>query len=368
MLLTILFYTFFLAVIVQLSFYLILFKKFVGLKQTNKHSVNTPVSVIIAAKNESSQLKRYLPLILQQDYPTFEVILVNDASTDNSETIISDLQKKHKHLKLVSIPLTLSYSGNKKNALSEGIKKASHDHLIFTDADCKPKTLNWISEIMSHFTKTKNIVLGYGAYETIDHSFLNKLIRYETLLTAIQYFSYTIVGLPYMGVGRNLAYSKSLFTNHDGFNSHKHIKSGDDDLLISEIATPNNVNISYHKSSHTLSLSNKSYKNWFRQKRRHISTSTSYKPVHQFLLGLFYSSQFLFWTLAIILLASAFNWQIVTILIFIRLTVHYIIIQSSAKKLDEKNITYVAPILDFLLVFSQFGLVLTNLFSRPKHW
>jgi len=368
MLLTILFYIFIFSVVIQLGFYIFIFRKFTGLEDTHTKSSNVPVSILIAAKNEAENLKRCLPFILKQDYPTFEVILIDDASTDNSHEIIRALQDKNKHLKLLSIPHTNTYHGNKKNALTKGIEAASYDNLLFTDADCKPKSNSWISEMTSQSTRTKNIVLGYGAYEKINTSFLNKLIRYETVLTALQYFSYAKMGFPYMGVGRNLAYQKELFFKNNGFSSHQHIKSGDDDLLISEIATSDNVNICFRESSHTISAAKKSYRSWFSQKRRHISTATSYRPIHQFSLGLFFCSQFLFWALAIILFASAFNLQIVTISVLLRLTVHYALIQSSAKKLGEKDIVVLAPVLDFLLVSTQLGLFLRNFFSKPKHW
>ncbi len=368
MLLTILFYTFIFAVAVQLCFYVFLFRRFSSSKQAHSNYSDVPISVLIAAKNEAHNLKKRLTLILQQEYPTFEVILIDDASTDDTLVIVETLQKEYKHLKLVSLAHTNTYTGNKKNALSKGIEAASYDRLLFTDADCQPKSVHWISEMTSQLNETKNIILGYGAYEKIENSFLNKLIRYETLLTAIQYFSYAKMGIPYMGVGRNLAYQKKLFTQNNGFKNHQHIKSGDDDLLISEIATSKNVGICFSRSSHTVSLAKKSFQHWFSQKRRHISTASSYKSIHKFLLGLFFSSQFLFWTLAIILVSLAFNWQIVTILVLTRLTAYYALIQNSAKKLDERDIVVVAPVLELILVCTQLGLFLTNLFSKPKHW
>ena len=368
MLLTVLFYIFILTVVVQLSFYIFIFGKFTASKRVVFNHSSVPVSILIAAKNEAHNLKKGLPLILEQEYPTFEVILIDDASTDDTLEFLQTLQKEHKHLKLVSLANTINYKGNKKNAITRGIEAASYEHLLFTDADCEPKSNQWISEMIGHLSETRNIALGYGAYEKIERSLLNKLIRYETVLTAIQYFSYAKLGIPYMGVGRNLAYRKDLFIKNNGFSSHRHIKSGDDDLLISEIATSKNTGICFHKSSHTISIAKKNFKSWFSQKRRHISTATSYRPLHQFLLGLFFSTQFLFWVLAIILGSLAFNWQIVTILVAIRLTVHYVIVQNSAKKLDERDIVVFAPVLDFLLVCSQLGLFLTNIFSKPKHW
>jgi len=251
MLPTIFFYTFLFVVVAQLLFYLFGFGSFSFSKTKRTLSFDAPVSVIIASKNEVENLKNNLPSILDQKYSNFEVIIINDASTDTSLEVIRNLQQQNKHLKLINIEFTSSYTGNKKNAISKGIEIASNDYLLFTDADCKPNSKYWISQMVSHFSDTKNIVLGYGAYKKNRSSFLNKLIRYETLLAAIQYFSYAKIGIPYMGVGRNLAYKKELFFITNGFESHKHIKSGDDDLFINQIATNKNTEICFTKNSFT---------------------------------------------------------------------------------------------------------------------
>lgn len=368
MLLVILFYVFLFVVVIQLYFYVFLFGKFSFSKIKKIKLSNFPVSVIIASRNEANNLKENLPSILNQKHPNFEVIVVNDASTDESNTILELFQNQYKHLKVITLESSNSYSGNKKNAISKGIALASNDYLIFTDADCRPLSKNWISEMTNWFSDKKEIILGYGGYQKIDNSFLNKLIRFETLLTAIQYFAYAKAGIPYMGVGRNLAYKKELFQKNSGFENHKHIKSGDDDLLINQISTHSNTEICFTKESFTISKPKRSFTSWIQQKRRHISTATSYKPTHQFLLALFFLSQFLFWCLAIILLIFSFKWQYVTILIAIRLISQYIAIQNSATKLDEKDIVLFTPFLDFLLVFTQIGLFIINLISKPKHW
>ncbi len=368
MLLTIFFYTFLFIVGIQLFFYSFLFGKFSFYPRKRTQNSNLAVSVIIASKNESNNLRENLPIILNQKYPNFEVIVVNDASTDLSSEILNQFQKEYKHLKVIRLTPSTTYQGNKKNALSKAIDIAKYDYLIFTDADCKPLSENWITIMADHLTDKKHIVLGYGAYKKIKSSLLNKLIRYETLLTAIQYFSYAKIGIPYMGVGRNLAYKKELYIKNHGFENHKHIKSGDDDLFVSEIASTLNTEICFNQESFTISEPKKNFETWFLQKRRHISTATKYKPIHQFLLGLFFISQFLFWSLAIILLIFTFNWQVVTILVVIRIISQYIIVKGSAKKLNETDLVLLTPLLDFLMVFVQISLFFSNIISKPKHW
>jgi len=367
MVLTALFYFFIAAIVIQLFFFF-LFSKF-SFSKPQKTTVETlSVSVIICAKNEADNINANLETVLTQNHNDFEVVVVNDASVDNTLMLLNTFKKKYSNLKVIDIKKTASYQGNKKNAVTKGIEAATNKYLLFTDTDCKPSSKNWISEITSQFTKDKVIVLGYGKYQKVKNSFLNKLIRFETLQTAVQYFSYAKVGIPYMGVGRNLAYTKDIFHKANGFSGHTHIQSGDDDLLINQIATRKNTAICFTKPSFTISEPKKTVSSWFKQKRRHITAAYHYKPIHQFLLSLFYFSQFLFWLLAIILVAFSFKWQLVTILLIIRLTIHYIILGNSAKKLYEKDLILFFPILDFALVASQFGVYISTLISKSTSW
>lgn len=326
------------------------------------------VSVIVCAKNEAENLRRFLPAILEQNYPNFEVILINDASVDETLEVMEEFQLKDNRVKLVNVQNNEAFWGKKKYALTLGIKKARSPYLLFTDADCTPETEFWIENMTAHFEEKKSIILGYGGYFKNKISLLNKLIRYETLFTAIQYFSYAKWGLPYMGVGRNLAYTSTEFYEQNGFATHLHIRSGDDDLFVNQAATKENTAICYDSRAITRSVPNSSFKEWFEQKRRHISTSILYKPEHKALLGTFYLSQILFWLLFIILLVFQIQWEIVLILFLLRILVQYVVFWKSAKKLNELDIVWLVPVLDLFLVFLQFGIFSKNLFSKPSNW
>lgn len=366
--LDILFYTFLIIVIIQLIYYGFIFSRFAFAKSKTPSKKNIAVSVIICAKNEADNLQQFLPHILEQDYPNFEIVLINDASHDNTLDVIETFAKEHSNIKIVNVENIEAFWGNKKYALTLGIKAATHDFLLLTDADCKPITKSWIKSMSSHFSNTETIVIGYGAYKKSKHSFLNSLIRYETLLTAIQYFSYAKLGIPYMAVGRNLAYRKDEFFKANGFMSHMNIKSGDDDLFINQVASSKNTVLCFSKDSFTESLPETTFKAWFNQKRRHISTSKYYKLKHKLMLGLFYLSQLLFWVLGIILLSFIFKWEIVTLLILLRFIVQYISIGFSAKKLNEIDTIILLPFLEIFLIFSQFFIFISNLTSKPTHW
>lgn len=366
--LSVLFYCFIAFAVIQITYYILFLSYFSVDNSKTKKAKNIPVSVIICAKNEAENLQENLPEIINQNYNNFEIILVNDASSDNTLDVMKAFKEQHNNITIVDVKPIEQFWGNKKYALTLGIKAANNDFLLFTDADCKPVSKFWIGLMSGQFSNTKSLVLGFGGYEKVKHSFLNKLIRFETLITAIQYFTYAKLGIPYMGVGRNLAYRKELFFNNSGFMSHMIIKSGDDDLFVNQVANSKNTAICFSKDSFTLSKPKTTFNGWLRQKRRHISTAKHYKFGHKFLLGLFYFSQILFWVLAIILLSWLMQWQIVVALLICRLILQYIAIGLSAKKLDTADITFFIPIFEIFLIIFQFVIFSANLISKPNHW
>jgi glycosyltransferase involved in cell wall biosynthesis len=278
--------------------------------QQNKRKATTPsseipISIIICAKNEAQNLKQFLPSILQQDYPQqlFEVIVINDQSTDESAEILSRFSSQYSQLKVLTIsPDTVKTLPGKKYALSQGIAAAQYDRVLLTDADCTPSSDQWLKEMAG---VKEDIVLGYGAYET-HPGLLNQFIRWETVNTCMQYASYAKAGLTYMGVGRNLSYRKSLLKDIEKDTAFQQIytntPSGDDDLLIGKIATKTNVALCLSKNAHTISIPQKTWKAWWRQKTRHASTGKYYQPKIKNLLGLYGLSHSLYWFSGIILI------------------------------------------------------------------
>ncbi|WP_308990559.1 glycosyltransferase [Mariniflexile litorale] len=362
------YYSFITVVFIQVIYYVFLFSKFAFIKQKKERTKKIPVSIIICAKNEAQNLKKFLPSIISQSYPDFEIVLINDASTDDTLDVIEAFAAENNNIKIVDVKNIEAFWGNKKYALTLGIKASKNDHLLFTDADCKPVSKYWIHNMSSHFNDEQTIVLGYGAYSKIEKSFLNKLIRFETLVTAVQYFSYAKVGIPYMGVGRNLAYTKKDFFKANGFINHLKVRSGDDDLFINQVATKNNTAICFSKNSFTQSIPKTSFKDWIKQKRRHISTAKYYKLKHKILLVLFYSTQLLFWFLAPILIIATYKWPIVVILVLIRLILQYTIFGLSSKKLGEQDLIIMLPFLEVFLIITQLTIFINNLISKPNYW
>lgn len=368
MILTVLFWIFVAVVAIQFLYYIVIFGKFSFVKAKKNNLKKIPISVIVCAKNEAENVTKFIPLLAQQNYPDFEIILIDDASSDTTLDIFEAFEKEYANVRLVKVENNEAFWGNKKFALTLGIKAASKEYLLFTDADCYPTSMNWIAEMSSHFTMQKTIVLGYGAYDKIPNSFINKIIRFETLLTAVQYFSWARLGFPYMGIGRNLAYKKEEFFNVNGFIDHMKIRSGDDDLFINQAANKKNTTVCYTPNSFTYSEPKTTFKEWFAQKRRHVSTASFYKPFDKIQLGLFFLTQIFTLILPIILLAFQFQWIAVVSLVAFRYLFSWISLGFGAGKLNEKDVMIWFPILEIVLIFTQLNIFISNLFSKPVHW
>ena len=366
--LQILLYIFIGVIAIQFIYYIGIFSKFTFSKPLKKSAVNLPVSVIVCAKNEAENVKELVPFLLNQNYHDYEIVLIDDASSDETLELFEEFERQSNKIKLVKVQNNEAFWGNKKYALTLGIKAARKPYLLFIEADCMPSSENWIAEMTSNFADKKSIVLGYGKYAKIKGSFLNKLIRFETMLTAIQYFAWAKVGHAYMGVGRNLAYTKDEFFRVNGFIEHMSVRSGDDDLFVNQAATKRNTVVCYTPESFTVSEPKKSYKDWFRQKRRHVSTAKHYKSFDKLQLGMFYIFNVLFFILAIILLSFQFNWMIVTGLIAFRYLFTWLSLGFGAGKLHEKDVILLYPIFEIGLIFTHFAVFVTNLFSKPVHW
>jgi glycosyltransferase involved in cell wall biosynthesis len=349
------------AALIQIYYYLFIFNKLANYTAPEKDaSQEYPVSVIICAKNEAENLVKNLPGILVQDYKTtHEIMIVNDNSTDESKYVLEEFQHSFKDLTIIALKQEAKGIPGKKFPLSVGIKSSKHEIVLLTDADCIPASEHWIKKMQSGYRTGVEIVLGYGAYKKYP-GMLNKLIRFETFHTALQYFSYALTGKPYMGVGRNLSYRKETFLRNKGFSTINHIPSGDDDLFINKIATKTNTAIVIDKDAHTLSEPHKSWHEWMQQKNRHYTTAKYYKPSHKFSLSLYAFAHTLIYPLTV-LTAIFFNWYIAVGIFVLRLLVEAIVWNKTMKKLNE------ADLFKWFLFFD-IWIFLYNLFFFPSLW
>jgi len=326
-----------------------------------------PVSVIICAKNEDENLTEFLPKILTQDYPDFEVIVVNDCSYDNTENVIDEFAKIFPNLRKANIKEDAYYKHGKKFAMLVGIKAAKNNCLVFTDADCYPASEHWLKEMAAGFTSEREIVLGYGAYEK-QKGFLNTLIRFDTFMIAVQYLSSAIKNKPYMGVGRNMAYTKELFFKEKGFSKHYHINSGDDDLFVNQAGNTVNTNVCVDKEASTYSKPKKTFKQWNIQKTRHLTTAPLYSSFSKAKIIFNYFSQYFFYFSLIPLGFSMKTVLLIPILLFLKVIVQLAILNKVSKKLNEKDLLAGSPLYELILLFIYPIFHISKLFYKPNKW
>jgi cellulose synthase/poly-beta-1,6-N-acetylglucosamine synthase-like glycosyltransferase len=333
-----LFYAFCLVTLTQLFFHWFFFRRVAFFRPKKKEkSQQHPVSVIVCAKDEASNLAKNLPGVLVQTYPsTHEIIVVNHNSQDETKYLLEEFHKTFKGIHIVTLAQEAKGIPGKKYPLSMGIKEARHEIVLLTDADCVPASEFWIHKMQDGYDDDTEVVLGYGAYHK-KPGFLNKLIRFETFHSALHYFSFALAGMPYMGVGRNLSYKKSLFLNNKGFSSMNHVPGGDDDLFINLVANKRNTRVVIDPEAFTLSEAKKTFSQWIRQKNRHFTTGKYYKPKHKFLLGLYAVSQFLYYPLFIASLIF-YDWRIVLAVFAGRFLSQVLIYSKAMKKLNESDL------------------------------
>ena len=332
------FYLFVVVTVIQLLYYGWFFSRVAFLKKKEKEkSQQHPVSVIVCARDEAGNIAFNLPGVLVQTYPTtHEVIVVNDNSIDETKYLLDEFKKTFKHLQAVNLDYEAKLIPGKKYPLSIGIKEAKYEVVLLTDADCMPASEFWLQKMQDGYTDGIEIVLGYGSYNK-KPGLLNKLIRFETFHTALQYLSYALAGTPYMGVGRNLSYTKKLFFQNKGFSSLNHVTGGDDDLFINMVATKTNTAVVIDPGAITLSEPKKTWQDWIHQKTRHYTTGKFYKGKHRFLLGLYAFTHFLFYPLFIVSLLF-FDWRFAAGIFLLRFITQGWIFYKSMEKLNEKDL------------------------------
>lgn len=359
------------SVLIQLLYFWLVFNKVSLKKYLESPGARTnslePVSVVICAHNEFSHLRDNLPFILEQDFPEYEVLVVNHFSDDDTPYLLQTLREQYPNLRVITIEEELNFFTGKKFPLSIGIKSARYNRILLTDADCRPVSGQWIRQMSAGFDQGKEIVLGYGRHRHYK-GLLNALIRFDTIHIAMQYLGFSLAGQPYMGVGRNLAYSKDLFFRNNGFIPHYRIRSGDDDLFINRVATGANTSVALHENSFTESEPKRSFGKWITQKRRHLSTATWYRPVHRFLLGFYILTSVLFYLTGITMLS--FVWSVVPVLsLFIfRLASQFIVFYRSMRRLGERDLLPFLPVLELTLIVLNGSMAMANLWKQPVKW
>ncbi len=388
---------FFAALGIQLVYILFVFTKLINHTDYG-HEISgqefPAVSIIIAASNELDNLKTLLPILDSQDYPKFEIVVSDDRSADGTYDYLLTNEGKYKNVVFLRILDLPKHYTAKKYAVTMAIKKSLNEILLFTDADCLPEGDQWIKQMVCQLTTDKEIVLGFSKYDALPGG-LNALIRYETFQTAVQYLSFALAKTPYMGVGRNLLYKKSLFWRNNGFAKHQGLLSGDDDLFINQASNKNNVAICTALEGSTSSHPKETWAEWFVQKRRHLSVGKKYKLKDKLNLGMLWYGQMFSWLLlipAFFLMPENFeapewsripnellsqyklahwypfnDWMRLVLGIFITwLLIKWLVLSSVNRKLQSTIQGWKIPYYDFLYTIYLLIFGIITLFSNPK--
>jgi glycosyltransferase involved in cell wall biosynthesis len=335
--------------VIQLVYIALLLVAFAG-KGNAPSQEPHPVSIIVCAHDEEENIKELVPLLLQQDHPQFEVIVVEDRCNDDTFDYLLQATKVHELLKMVRVAHKPEHINGKKFALTLGIKAAKYDWVLLTDADCRPTSRQWTKRMTENYQNDTTMVLGFSPYLK-SPGLLNAFIRFESFLTGIQFIGLALLGRPYMGVGRNLAYHKSLFLDNKGFNKHLSVVGGDDDLFVNQHATKKNTTVQMGEESLTFSKPKTTWADFYHQKLRHLSVGGSYKFLDKMILGLFaltwlftwflvvpvsFFSPFVFWLLGGFLL----RWLLLSVLF-----------HKASIKMGSSFETWKVPYLDFIYAF-----------------
>ncbi|WP_461534084.1 glycosyltransferase [Sinomicrobium sp.] len=331
----------------------------------------TPVSVLIRTKNNADILKSTLPHILAQKHPDFQVVLINDASSDHTSEVIEHFQSQYPDIKVVQVINNEAFWGKKKYALTLGIKAAKYPCMIFTEDNFIPASEHWLADMSKSFHKDKNVVLGYSSLKRIKGSFSNAIIRYDKLMKSVKYLSFAKTGLPFTGEGSNIAYHKSVFYQVNGFISHMNMSNGEDELFINEVATAKNTTICIAPPAHTKAVNVPDYRTWIHRKREAFLVFRNFKLKDRLLSAFLYSAQILFWVLPIpvLILAGTQSKQtaILASLFLIKWIVQYISAYKISEKLGEKNLLWLLPLYEAVLIVVQFYIFITC-FRKQTRW
>lgn len=352
--------------LVQLVYYWVFFRRLAFYSPPASSQQKPPVSVIVLVHNQYNDLQKNLPELLQQDYPDFEVVVVDDNSDDGSKELLERYAEKFANLRILQLTQSLNWFKGRKFPLSLGIKSASHDILLLCDITFRPSGRNRISEMVKAYDYKTEIVLGYATYNT--QSKINKWLRFTTFYDGLLYLSMAISGFGFKGIGKNLSYRKSLFYRHKGFSSHYVINAGDDELFVNKAATRNNISVKISQDSIVKSTKPLSFFNWLQHEKTRLSIRRFFKFKHRMLISLFSTSTFLFYVVFAWLLLLQIQWPVVIAIFLFRLINQLVIFGLIQKKLSEKKLLLFTPVFELIISLIDFFIWFKLLFTKKTNW
>lgn len=368
MLFSVLIYIFVAAFIIQFFYYLF-FSAFLLKKKTDKNIINNvslPLSVVIHTKNNADLIRQNLDAFFIQTYNNFEIVVINDASIDETADLLEEFEKKYNNLKIVTVRNVEAFWANKKYALTLGIKATNNDYVVFSEINSVPKSKNWLTQIANSLKKETQIVIGHKRINYKKNSFSNLIFRFENLYNSLLNFSLTQITTPYTVEQSNYAIDKNLFFKVKGFISHIKHHNAHNDLFLKDASTLKNTTVVIHKNSFTTNKFNSSFNDWFSQKRLQYFTANHYKFKHKLYISLFIISKLLFYVLSVVNLFT--NWKITLPFILFYYILLYFVSFKTCKTFKEKKLVIFTPILDFTLLSIQIIIFIVNSITKPSLW
>lgn len=357
------------SLLIQLIYIWVYFSRLAFAKsQSPIEGESPPVSIVVAARNEYENLQKLVPALLELDYPNYEVIIVDDRSYDETYDYLLSMAEKHEQLRVVRVNATPEHVTGKKYALTLGIKAAKNEILLFTDADCLPNSPEWVSYMVAPYVANEKteLVLGFSPY--IKYAgLLNIFTRFETFYVGLQYLSMGLSKMPFMGVGRNISYKKSLFLKNKGFFKHQQVVGGDDDLFVNEVSTSSNTQVVWDLQSQMVSEPKKTWKSWYRQKTRHLSVGQHYRQRNKILLGMLGATHFSVYLFALFLLL-VFPYWVALAGYGLRMLSLLIIFEGTRRKIDPKQPVWALPFLDILYILYYIFVGISAFIRKRTSW
>lgn len=349
--------------IIQLIYHWCVFSKLAFYKKKDKTKSDDqlePVSVVVCARDAYEYLQDLVPVLLTQDYPDYEIVIVNDCSEDETDEWLKDIERREPKIKPVQLRQHLNFFNGKKFPLSMGIKSAKNDLIVLTDVNCLPTNSQWLRSVVHSYGNNTEVVIGYSPYFNKKGVF-NQIMRFDAVQYAMQYLSAALNKHPYMGIGTNLSYRKELFYRHKGFTSHYTTSVGDDDLFISQVAKGKNTEVLIDAENAILTTPPHKFGMWTHIKSSRYSTIPQYDVKAKASSALFTWSHFLFYAsfIALMLLKPAFALSIgavyyIPILVFfflLRYGSQMVIYHGATKRLGEKGLLPGLIVYDLLFAF-----------------
>mgnify|MGYP001159938217 CR=1 FL=1 len=363
-----LFYIFLVATVIQLLYHVLIFIRIWFYKES-EHVNYKPVSVIVSSKNQLDDLRSNLIYFLDQEYPEFEVIVINDASSDGTDDYLEELQKKYDYLKVVTNTIQENDRFNKgrKFGITLAIKSATHDNLLFSDADSYPSSNQWIKKMQAYFSSKNQIILAHSRLEK-RKGLLNRLLRYESLYEGLLSFSSALCGFPLLAQPRNLGYNRQLFFSINGFFSHLNLSRGEAKLFVDEASNSRNTAVCLSAEAMTLSNKQKSYLEWFYHKRSYFHLAKRLRFSSLMILGMNFFSQLSFWMLIPVLLIYQINTQLVLLAFSLRFCMQYIVYWKMCKFTNEYGLLWFLPFYEISLMLIHLILSLSTFIKKVHDW